>query len=64
MGFQLLALTGGLLMLFLIILNILIGLKIIKAGLGIHKGIAVLILIFGLLHATGGILNFLGLPAK
>jgi hypothetical protein len=55
------ALIGGVLLLSLIILNILIGFKWIKASLSVHKGISILILILGLLHAAGGIMSYFGL---
>jgi hypothetical protein len=58
---QLMAMAGGGLLLVLIILNILIGTKVIKASLKVHKNIAWVILALGVLHAAGGVLKYFGM---
>jgi hypothetical protein len=57
---QLTAMAGGGLLLVLIIVNILIGTKVIKASLKVHVSIAWVILALGVLHAAGGILKYFG----
>lgn len=54
-------LAGGVLLLALIVINILIGKRVIKAGIKMHVALGWGILALGLLHASIGILGYLDL---
>jgi hypothetical protein len=64
MNSQLMALTGGILLLTLIVVNILIGRKVIKASLNTHVLLAWAILALGVMHAASGILKYFGLMPR
>lgn len=52
---------GGLVLLVLLVLNLLLGHRIIKADRKVHIIIGWVIMVLGLLHAIGGIASTLGL---
>ncbi len=61
MNTDLMPLAGGVVLLTLIVVNILIGKRVIKAGIKVHTALGWAILALGLGHAGMGILGYLGL---
>ncbi|URA10404.1 hypothetical protein [Thermospira aquatica] len=61
MNSSVMVLIGGAVVGVLFLIVLLMGLRILPGGLVWHKRLGILTMILAVLHAIGGILNFLGL---